>query len=62
MDTAIEELENCECVSSVITTAYVLYVERESMGPMEILLRINDGVYAYINTIINSQEDFHGTH
>ena len=51
MNTAIEELENCECVSSVITTAYVLDVERESMGTMEILLRINDGVYICICSI-----------
>ena len=48
MDTEIEELEKCECVSSVMTIASVLNIEREPMGPLEILPIIYDGVYVCI--------------
>ena len=51
MDTEIEELEKCECVSSIINIASVLHIEREQMGPPEILLRIDDGVYVCICTV-----------
>ena len=48
MDTTIEELEKCECVSSVMNIAPALNIEREQMGNLKILQRINDGVYACI--------------
>ena len=48
MDTTIEELEKCECVSSVINIAPVLNIEIEKMVCLKILLRINDGVYVFI--------------
>ena len=48
MDTTIEELDEFECVSSVIKIAPVLGIERDKMGPLGILLRINDGVYICI--------------
>ena len=51
MDTTIEELEKCEFVSSVMNIATVLNIEREKMGTLEILLRINDGVYVCICSI-----------
>ena len=51
MDIEIEELEKCECVSSVMTIASVLDVGREPMGPMAILLRINDDVYVCICSV-----------
>ena len=51
MDTTIEELEKCECVSSVMKIAPVLNIEREQMGTLEILLRINDGVYVCICSV-----------
>ena len=44
-DKKIEELEKCECVSSVMTIAPVLNIEREKIGPLVILMRIDDGVY-----------------
>ena len=54
-DTEIEELEKCECGSSVMTIAPVLNIEREKMGPLRILMRIDDGffvsnctVYSYV--------------
>ena len=45
MDTAMYEWENCKCVSSVIKIEAVLDIEREKMGTLGILMRINDGVY-----------------
>ena len=45
MDTTIEDLEKCECVSSVMSIALVFNIEREKTGCLKILLRINDGVY-----------------
>ena len=47
-DTHMIELEKCECVSYVITIAYVLNTDREKMGTLEILLKIDDGVYVFI--------------
>ena len=38
-------LEKCECVSSVMTIAPELNIDREKMGAMGILLVIDDGVY-----------------
>ena len=51
MDTTIEDLDNCECVSSVMNIAPVLNIEIEQMGTLKILLRINDGVYVCICSI-----------
>ena len=48
MDTTIEELDNCECLSSVIKTAPVFGIDNDKMGALEILMIINDGVYVYI--------------
>ena len=44
-DTEIKELEKYECVSSVMTIAPVLNIEIEKMGPLGILMRIDDSVY-----------------
>ena len=54
MDTTIEELDKCECVSSVIKIAPVLGIEREKMGPLGILPRINDGVYVCICSVYSN--------
>ena len=51
MDTAMYELEKCEYVSSVIKIESVLHIEREKMGTLGILTRINDGVYVCICSI-----------
>ena len=51
MDTTIEELDKCECVSSVMNIEPVLNIEIEQMGTLKILLRINDGVYVCICSI-----------
>ena len=51
MDTTIEELEKCECVSSVMKIAPVLNIEREKMGCLKILLIIDDGVYVFICSV-----------
>ena len=51
METTIEELDKCECVSSVIKLAPVLGIERDKMGPLGILMRINDGVYVCICSV-----------
>ena len=50
-ETTIEELDKCECVSSVINIAPVLSIERGKMGTLGILMRINDGVYVCICSI-----------
>ena len=57
MDTTIEELDKCECVSSIIKIAPVLGIERDKMCPLFQNLGI-DRTDAYINTIIDSREDF----
>ena len=54
METTIEELEKCECVSSVMNIAYVLKIEREKMGCLKILLIINDGVYVFICSVYSN--------
>ena len=51
MDTAVEELEKCECVPSVMTISSVLHIEKEPMGPVGILLTIDDGVYVCICSV-----------
>ena len=51
MDTTTEELGKCEYVSSVMTIVPVLNTEREQMGPLLILLRIDYGVYVCICTV-----------
>ena len=50
-DTEVKELKKCECVSYVMNIAPVLKIEREKMGTLEILLKIDDGVYVCICTI-----------
>ena len=62
MYTAIEELEKCECVSSVMTIESVLDVEREPMGPLAILLIINDGVYVCICSVYSKLLKEHTQH
>ena len=61
-DIEIEELEKCECVSSVMTVAPVLSIEREQMGPLGILMRIDDGVYVRICTIYSKVLKQHTQH
>ena len=51
MKTAMYDLEYCECVSSVIKIEAVLDIEREKMGTLGILMRINDGVYVCICSV-----------
>ena len=53
-DTHITELEKFECVSSVMTIAPIINVEREKMGAMGILLVIGDGVYVFVCTVYSS--------
>ena len=48
MDTTIEELDKCECVSSVIKISPVFGIDNDKMGALGILMRINDGVYVCI--------------
>ena len=43
--THMKESERCKCVSSVMTIAPVLNIDKEKMGAMGILLVIDDGVY-----------------
>ena len=47
-------MDKCECVSSVIKISPVLGIERDKMGPLEILLRINDGVYVCICSVYSN--------
>ena len=61
-DTEIEELEKCECVLSVMTIASVLHIERKQMGPLGILMRIDDGVYVYICTVYSKVFKQHTQH
>ena len=44
-DTERKELEKCESVSSIMTIAPVLNIDRSKMGTLVILMRIDDGVY-----------------
>ena len=50
-DTYLKELGKCECLSSLITIVPVLNTERDKMGTMVILLRIDDGFYVCICTV-----------
>ena len=54
MDTAIYELEKCECVSSIIKIEPVLDIDREKMGTLGILMRIKDGVYVCICSVYSN--------
>ena len=54
METAIFELEKCECVSSVIKVEAVLYIEREKISTLGILMIINDGVYVCICSVYSN--------
>ena len=54
MNTAMYELENCECVSSVIKIEDVLDIEREKMGILGIIMRINDGVYVCMCSVCST--------
>ena len=51
MDTAIDELDKCECVSSVRKVAPVFGIDNDKMGVLGILTRINDGVYVCICSV-----------
>ena len=62
MDTAMYELENCECVSSVIKIESVWDIEREKMGTLGILMRINDGVYVCICSVYSTISMEHTEH
>ena len=48
MDTTIDELDKCECVSSVIKIKPVLDIDRDKMGTLGIIMRIKDGIYVCI--------------
>ena len=61
MDTVIDELEKCECVSSVIKIEAVLDIEGEKMGALGILMRINDGVYVCICSVFCILNGIHRT-
>ena len=51
MGTTIEELDTCEFVSSVIKNLPMLGIERDKMGPLGNLIRINDDVYVCICSV-----------
>ena len=55
-------MEKCECKSSVMTIAPVLNIEREKMGTIGILLRIDDGVYVYNCTVYSYVLKHHTQH
>ena len=54
MDTTIDELDKCECVSSVIKIEPVLDIDRDKMGTLGILIRINDGFYVCIRSVYSN--------
>ena len=62
MDTAMYELENCEFVSSVIKIESVLDIEREKMGILGIIMRINDGVYVCMCSVYSTISKEHTEH
>ena len=51
MDTTIDELYKCECVSYVIKIEPVLDIDRDKMGTQGILMRIKYGVYVCIYSV-----------
>ena len=51
MDTTIDELDKCECVSSVIKIEPVLDSDKDKMGILGILMRIKNGVYVCICSV-----------
>ena len=53
-DTEIKDLKKCECASYVMTIVPVLNIEREQMGTLVIILKIDYGVYVCICTIYTS--------
>ena len=53
-DTNLAELEKCKCVSSVMTIAPIINIDRENMYDFVILLVIDDGVYVCICTVYYS--------
>ena len=61
-DTKIEELEKCECVSSVINISSVLNIDQEKLGNLGILMRIDDGVYVFICTLYSNVLKQHTKH
>ena len=62
-DTEIKEFEKCECVSSVMTIAPVLKIVREKMGPLGILMIIDDGFYVCNCTVYSYvKKNTHYTH
>ena len=54
MDTTIDKLDKCECVSSLIKIEPVLDIDRDKMGTLGILMRINDGVYVRICSVYSN--------
>ena len=44
-DTNMKKLENFDCLSSVMTIAQILHIDREKKGAMRVLQVINDGAY-----------------
>ena len=54
MDTTIDELDKCECVSSVIKIEPVLDIDRDKMVTLGILMRIKDGVYVCICSVYSN--------
>ena len=51
MDKTIDELDKCECVSSVIKIEPVLDIDRDKMGTLGIMTRIKDSVYVCICSV-----------
>ena len=58
METTIEELDKCECVSSVIKIAPVFGIDNEKMGALGILIRNNDGVYVCICSVYSKIKNY----
>ena len=63
------ELENFECVSSIMTIVPVLNIDIEKIGAMGIPLIIDDGVYVCIYTVysyvfkeVTQHEFFYDSH
>ena len=50
----MKELEKFKCVLSVITITPILTIDEKTMGAMEIILVINDGVYVCICKVYSS--------
>ena len=61
-NTETKELGKCEFVSSVTTIVPVLNIEREQMGPLGILTRIDDDVYVYTCSVYSKVLKQHTKH